>query len=89
MMHQEQPSSDTPNPRRAIDTGDIDRQIVQQQAAIHAIEQRLAAASRPRDRFTFEGLRNELSIERELATALDARGSLVYDRNVGRATHST
>ena len=66
-------------------TRDFDQQIAQQDATIHAIEQRLVVASEPRPRFTLSALHNELAIEQELATARDERGALLYDRDFAKA----
>jgi hypothetical protein len=52
-----------------------------QDGRIPAIEQRLSAASGQRTHFSFEALRNELSIETELAVARADRGALLYDRD--------
>jgi peptidoglycan hydrolase CwlO-like protein len=81
MMNEEQPSSVAHQARVATRVEDLDRQIAQQNVMIQTIEQRLAVAAGPWDRFSFGARQKELALETELAAARDARGGLCYDRN--------
>ena len=79
-MHDKHDASDGTKAHTAARTADLNQQIVRQDAAIHAIEQRQAVAAGAQDLFSWEALAHELSIEQELAAAQDARGTLLYDR---------
>ena len=64
---------------------DTHRQLAQHDAAISALKHRLAAASTPRPRFSFQALYKELSLEAEISAAREERGALLHDQMLAEA----